>query len=361
MQRMTNRHGAWHRACVLPAVMLFCVSVDTPAAVEQQHNSEKKTEQEGKANVVRDDSMMGISHRFISHTLERTVRTIDKFFANEDVYDETTKSYARLRMNTAYNSDHKVIFDAGLNVKLDLPETEDRFNFLLESESDQQSNTEEGKPVQNTASQALEGDDYFAGLRRYIRNRTNWNLSADAGIRLRNPIDPFVRVRYRRRYDWKPWHIAFRQSIFYFRTTKIGSETKLEFNRYIYNSLLMRMSSKARWTQVVDKFSLSQRFSLYHTISDRSVWAYEGGVFGRTHVWQATLFEARIRYRHRIKGRWLFLDTGPQVLWGKGVGYRPIRFFWFGFEAVFGDKYLQTADRGDKLFGRKRSQTAAAR
>src|SRR3569623_1923396 len=54
------------------------------------------------------------THVVVSHGLERMARRIDSFFAADQAFEESTRSYARLRFDTILDQDMQISFDGWL-------------------------------------------------------------------------------------------------------------------------------------------------------------------------------------------------------------------------------------------------------
>ena len=70
----------------------------------------------------------------ISTGLEWLSKRIDVFFANENIYNESTGSYARLSATTIFRDGGKKSFLGDLNVRVELPHTQKKLNLIIETD-----------------------------------------------------------------------------------------------------------------------------------------------------------------------------------------------------------------------------------
>src|SRR3569833_2936047 len=61
------------------------------------------------------------THIAVSHSLESMARNIDAFFAADQTFEESTRSYARVRIDTKLDNDLQIGFNGDVRGKIDLP------------------------------------------------------------------------------------------------------------------------------------------------------------------------------------------------------------------------------------------------
>src|SRR3569623_1360193 len=75
------------------------------------------------------------THVVVSHGLDRMPRRIDSFFAADQAFEESTRSYARLRFDTILDQDMQISFDGDVRVRIDLPRTARKLKLLIECDT----------------------------------------------------------------------------------------------------------------------------------------------------------------------------------------------------------------------------------
>jgi len=281
-------------------------------------------------------------HTPVSQSVGNISRRIDSYFGN-DTPSEISETYVRLRVEHSYLEGGEWGWSPNLNVRLDLPGTKNRFKLLLESEADDQTTIDRVRgPTEIPSSQPAE-TDLFAGVRQITDLRKDWKVQSDTGIKLRWPLDPFARVRFRRDHPLGPWTMQFRETFFWFAQQSAGADTRLDFYRPITTKLSGRLGSHATWYDDGDYWKLSESAAIYHLHNDNHAWAYEAAVSGKTQpIGQVDAYVLRIRYRHRLYQRWLFGEIAPEIAWLNDRDYIARTAIFLRIEALFGEEYADT-------------------
>src|SRR3569832_1003162 len=106
------------------------------------------------------------THIAVSHSLERMARNIAAFFADDQTFDERTRSYARVRIDTTRTVVHDRLDDTPIDV--------------------------------------VRRQDYLRSIER-VNDGNKWDVRPAAGIKLRWVPDPFLRLRATRYHDLSGW------------------------------------------------------------------------------------------------------------------------------------------------------------
>src|SRR3569623_1578171 len=123
------------------------------------------------------------THVVVSHGLERMVRRIDSFFAADQAFEESTRSYARLRFDTILDQDMQISFDGDVRVRIDLPRTERKLKLLIESDTRDTTDPTQNQNAQ-TPVDAVKRPDYLISVEQ-VQELNAWDVRPAAGIKLR--------------------------------------------------------------------------------------------------------------------------------------------------------------------------------
>ncbi|MDX9875891.1 MAG: hypothetical protein RBS88_13355 [Spongiibacteraceae bacterium] len=143
-------------------------------------------------------------HRDVTQWVDNTARSIDSFFGTEDAWRIDNESYLRLRGELRWDQleswrdselDHKF--------RLDLPTAKERLRLVFESDPDREDRgVETTLPRRSDASRQGSGSLFGLGaLSRERDSRAGWVNRVQGGVRLRFPIDPYVRFSTKRTFD----------------------------------------------------------------------------------------------------------------------------------------------------------------
>lgn len=256
---------------------------------------------------------------------------LDNFFANDLVYDEKQKSHIKLNLLQISEEGYEPRYEANLQGKLTLPDTEDRLKILLESDPE-----EDAEPV-STVTQAVESTEQSLGL-RYIQYTSDWLLAhTDVGIRYRSGFDTFARFRLRGLYTVDDWQFRLAETLFWRDSTGPGETTQLDIERRLGRNYLLRSTSQATWMDETRQFDMGQDFYLIHDINKYRGVIYRAGLTAisepNSHI---TAYILSIRLRQQIHSNWLFFEINPQILYPKEEDYHDRHSLTFKLEMVFG-------------------------
>lgn len=284
--------------------------------------------------------MIEEAHAAVSQQVESTSESLDEFFGGERVYYESTGSYARLRSGVEIDQNGGLGFSGDLRVKLSLPETENRLKFLLESNPEQPID-ETTDQVENNPLTVAQQSTYAAALQTKLRHDEKWDISTDAGIKLRWPPDPFVRLRARRSFVLERWVARATQSLFWFNSQGTGTRTRLDFERPYGRDYFFRSTSEAVWHNDGDNFDLRQTLSLYQDLSPRRRAIYQLSALGESRpVLHSTSYLLDVRLRQQVHKDWLFLELNPRVEFARENGFQPAYTLILLADVIFGEAYL---------------------
>ena len=303
----------------------------TSPQTNQQHAIEK-TEDSGFF------SFLDEPHEGLSTGIESLSAGMDQFFTNEKFYRETTSSYVRVRADMVLREPSDISTIGDIRIRLDLPLTRKKLKLIIESDPQETDSTD------NIATQTVkkeEDKDYFIGLEKKEKVKGQWKIRPSIGVRARQPLDFYVRLRFLRDYDLSHWKLRFNETLYWFDSIGYGADTFIDLDRKINDDLFFRASSNANWSDQNDYFFLGQFFSLFHTLSERRATSYYVGVTGQSQPEiHATDYYIGFRYRQKIHKNWLFLEVNPQIQYPKNEDFTPKHTLLLRLEAFFGSQYL---------------------
>jgi hypothetical protein len=166
-------------------------------------------------------------------------------------------------------------------------------------------------------------------------------ISSDAGIKLRTPLEPFARARLRRTWPLGDWQLRFKESLFWFDSRGGGQTTEIDLDRWLSERFALRASGRYHWMNEDDELLLDHGVSLYQILDSRNSLAYEAGVEASNRpVLRSEQYRLGVRFRRRVHEDWLFLSLVPDVIWRREEGFRPEPGLLIEFEMLFGERYL---------------------
>ena len=279
------------------------------------------------------------THVVVSHGLERMARRIDSFFAADQAFEESTRSYARLRFDTILDQHMQISFDGDVRVRIDLPRTERKLKLLIESDT-----RDTTDPTQNQIDQppvdAVKRPDYLISVEQ-VQELNAWDVRPAAGIKLRWIPDPFVRIRATRYHDLDGWLMRTAGNLFWFVSDGAGATSTLDFDHAMGETALFRSGTTLRWAETDQFLTAEQLMSIYQRIDPRRYVVYQvGAVATRDPDWAMQQYFVAVHFRKNVYKNWLFMEVIPQINYTVDRDFRADPTLTFRIEGVFGQEYL---------------------
>ena len=252
--------------------------------------------------------------KLVSNKLEQYVQGVDNFFTDDTVAYKRSGSYLRVRVESLWTEGEGNEFDAGLSLKLRLPKTQKKLKLVISSEVDEQKTTQE-RETGAIQEQTEEERGLYTGLERELGKPDKWRFKPSIGVKIRSPLDWYIRLRAYRDVTFEKWLMSFYQSFYWFDSTGSGSDTSLRWDRRLDERFLFRSDSFVRYTDITNYFDTSQSFSIVHTLSKRRAVTYKVAAFGISddETTYATSYLTTVQYRQNIYKDYLFMDVQPTI------------------------------------------------
>jgi len=274
------------------------------------------------------------THQHISHGLESTVRLVDNFFARDNVFEESTGSYARIPLDAIWQENDGYRYKASIKARIDLPKSKKKLKLLFESDVTE----EQALRLSSTPGEAVSDNDFFLSIERELNKSGKWSVRPALGIKFRWPPDPFARLRAIRYFSFSSWLLRLSSTGVYFAINGFETRGSFEISKALTRNLLFRSFSDVRWREKKDLTDASQVFSIYQHLTAKENIAYQTGVFADNKPdWDITDYRTWIRFRRLIHQNWLFIEIRPEVRFPNEGGYDPTYLVQFRVEAVFGE------------------------
>ncbi len=284
------------------------------------HGAEQSTGQEQQpsffdpVNAPRDY----LSEKFVSFA-----SGIDRFFGDDRDFQETNKSVLQMSLSAVFEPGGQRKFALQGRAKLSLPVAQRRLHLLLETDPEKNiTGNATGEATQAPPVRLDEGN-YAAAVRYQKAEEGVWSFGTDAGVKLRSPLQPFVRARGSYAAPLGEWRLKVVQSVFWFNTIGAGESTQLDFERIVGTAALFRASSNATWLYDKQSFDLRQDLTVYHVLNERTALLHQASVIGVSQPQsQVTGYVLLTNYRYRLHRDWLFFELNPQLHFPKAQNYR---------------------------------------
>ncbi|EAT11969.1 hypothetical protein HF888_11325 [Bermanella marisrubri] len=253
------------------------------------------------------------------------------FFDDEVIADQSSGSNGRLyfisRREEADNPDYQV----GVNLRLTLPHSRDRFKLLIETDENQDDQ------IENDILNTTDNVTYSTALRVDLEPRDNWRTSFDNGVRWSGEPVYFSRVRVRRVDYHNYWRTRLYQQIGW-RTdegwgafTSVSGLMPLGFHRYLNISL------SGDYLLDNDYVDLEASSAIFDELSERAAMLYQFKILGNTLEYgkvSDVIFS--VSYRRKIYDDFIFAEIIPELAWPRDRDYEFTPAITFQLDFIFG-------------------------
>ena len=280
------------------------------------------------------------AHRGLSEGLLGTAEWLDSFFVDERVIDEENRTRLMVGFASTFRTNGDVEFDSDLDLRLRLPDTEDRLRVLLLGNPDQ--DDEPGENGTGTRATQLDGPSdsgLSAALQYFFRSSDRRSVSVTSGLRI-SRFEPqvFIGPRYRETVELDSWTFRFTQSLRWFSDDGWESRTSLDFERPLWDDLFFRITPDGTWSEDEEGYFYGLNLSLFQPLSVRRAVEYQWNNDFETrpdnHLEVTAL---RVRYRQRLWRDWLIAEVAPELRFPHDEDYEPVPGIRLGIDVIFGD------------------------
>lgn len=267
-------------------------------------------------------------HADLTEWVESSSRSIDGFFGSTDALTVENDSYLRLNYETEWFEGRSNRHDLGVRFRLDLPTTEKRFRLVIENEPEETRGALAGQEtsLNKITDKSLQG--LLIGIKQlsHYDKRQRWNTELGAGIKLRLPPDPYLRVITQRQWVLinSPWLLHSNNRLSWFNHDGYSARTRWELGRPVGDERYFRLLSNLQWRETEDTLEYSQTIELNHRLSQRSIIRYSGVVLGESASNPAIEDSyLELRYRRNLHQGFIFLDIAPSLHFPREDGRKP--------------------------------------
>lgn len=260
---------------------------------------------------------------YLSGKFTRFASYLDSYFGGNQHFQERNPSVLRVDLSRATGYGGTAQYDLSASLNLRLPISEGRLHLLVETDPERNLEDEpvRSSTVMNTKPATRKS---IALAARYALEELNgWRFHTDAGIKFPIPVQPFVRSKLGYSTPLDDWRLTLGQSVYWFSQTGVGETSQIDMERQVSPSIMFRATSLAIWLKDNPNFDMSQSFTFYHTVSDRTSLIYQASVFGISEPsTQMTDMVFLVNYRYRMHQKWLYFEITPQLHFPKPNEYK---------------------------------------
>ncbi|MDQ1304049.1 MAG: hypothetical protein QG595_2032 [Pseudomonadota bacterium] len=268
----------------------------------------------------------------------------DGLFGNPRYDQDSNDTFGRIGLYETLDRRDNLDTRLKFRARLALPAFENRARITLGRGDEQQlvedrpANSENPQPA---AFRSDTDDAWLLGLGYGRQDQLERGFDFGIGVRLRFPVDPYVRASYRHNFIFNDRNmLRFRETPFWRDSRGFGATTQLAFDHLVGPRLLLRWNNVGTIAEDTDGLDWGTGVTAFHSLGSRRAISYTALMRGETDA-DVSLqnYGAEVRYRQQVFRRWLFIELLTSLTWPRetleekreinpGIGV--------GFEMFFG-------------------------
>ena len=294
------------------------------------------------------ENLLDRPHGFLSRSVEAYSRKLDNFFSDPNRAYDSTGSTLQIRSHVTFFEGGVRESKADVHANISLPNTEDRLKLVVQRGVEAATQTAAERDIKNATGSAQvaapgapQDNNYYLGLKALAAELFGVALSEEAGAKFGRPIDPYVRLRAFRDFNFSQWQIRASETPLWKHSEGYSAASEVNFTRPLDELWQLRFTSKATWRSTTSYFDLAQIGALYYTPDPRTATTFELGAFAPSdRSLKLAVYSVTLRVRRQIYRDWLYLEVTPQILYQEANGFSATRSLMLNLETLFGDRYL---------------------
>lgn len=296
------------------------------------------------------DEWIDRAHTGLHALVWRSAMYIDGLFGSE-LHEQAYQQLTRGSITPALLWDEFHGFDEKFRfrVKLPLPHLGERYNAFVgrfsRDEFVTERELESGAIQRQHVGGEVEDDETLLGI-QYREPEEGGRFDASAGLRITQPIDPFVKVGYRyQRGTPEKLRLRLREAVFWEDSEQFGLTSRIDLEHLVDEVWLMRWTASGTFTERSEGVRGYAALTAYRGLPDRravGAQVFTSGSFDA--AVPVGEYGVRMAWRQSVVRDWLVLEVRPSVTWPKDQPGEPRKPSWgvgVAFEMLFGTDEFQ--------------------
>lgn len=301
----------------LLALLFLTMSISQPSLAQQNTKNIKKSKHRKKSirkkkyKVKKRSSTLDYidyTQGLISSSWIGFNHDFDMFFSGQRYKKTKNKSKIRLSYSISKSESGALTKEFDFGIRVHLPKISKKLSIVIEKQRDE--------ILEAQTSQANKGVNnpdkgYTAGVKFLLKRTPFFTTSLDTGVKLKLPLDPFMKLKFFKLGEFKLLNTYFGQKfIFYRQEAFLRSITELNFSKRVNNTFSITQGNALTWTDETDDFTIRNFISLGQKINDKSGISYSVGASALLEpTYYYTGYDASINYRRKLYKDWLSGQT----------------------------------------------------
>lgn len=261
----------------------------------------------------------------IAGWVDNTARSIDRFFGTDDAWRVDNESYLRVIDDTRWGDGDGISHEFRPRLRLDLPTASKRLRLLVESDAaEERTAAEEAIPGLQTSEDKRRTTVFGVGT-NFEGWFPEWKKQLQSGVRVRLPLDPYVRFIARRDVPLGgKWELNSYNRLAWFNSDGYSAKSALTVGEPIAANWRLYYSTNLAWREERDYLEFAQSANLAHVLSSHSAITYTTGLTGRSFSQpDIEKYFLAANYRHNIARQLIYFDVIPELGFADEDDFKP--------------------------------------
>lgn len=265
------------------------------------------------------DAWLDRMHRAVYRSVCGSAFWFDSFFGGEETYLERDATFGRIGLTPHWSEQDGFELDGRFRAKIRLPRLEKRLSAFLGRYEEDEFATDRN-PAFTNLPQVFEqttDQEWLVGLGYNPFRGERRRFDIDAGVKVDFPLDPFVRLRYRRfRFISDTSLVRFRQTLFWRGERGVGTTSHVDLERVLTRRFHVRWRNLGTIAEGFQGVDWESRVTLYHYLGSTRALAYDSFIKGETDA-PVTVesYGFDVIYRQSAFRDWFFLELRAGLAW----------------------------------------------
>lgn len=266
------------------------------------------------------DTLLDHTHKFVVKSMYGPVTWFDNFFSDERTLEEGPVTSSLIwRKELRWEKGKHYSLRTFLHANIRLPKASKKLKLIIRGDEEEKEADDllSGELIEPGFIKGKDRERLNMGLRYNLIYTLASKLHFGSGIKLKRPLEPYVRARYR--------HITLITAAAQVRFTGTAlwrnlkgwrKTAQFDFEKLFSKSMLIRWSNSITFEDPTIDYSWGTSLGFQHQMSKKYALSYNAAMSGITHTATEIMgYSVGIRFRSNFYRDWLFYEIAPETSW----------------------------------------------
>lgn len=288
------------------------------------------------------EESINLANKFIAERWRLLNETIDSYFSNQSYSNLTKENHSRLFLTASfYKKEGKKIENAfDFQLRVDFPKTAKKLKVVIEKEQNDVSNLINPLSSKKNSISANSTNTtkrkYTAGIGILFKDTPYYKGSAHFGLRLDVPLNPYLKLNFKRDFVLNTMTMTFAQQFNIYRQKGFQEITQILLTRKWNKKLETNFVNTLAWTDETDAFDMRNNFIISYSIEEEKLLTFSLGANAKlSPMLYYNSYDFSAGYRRLIFGKWLYGSIVVGAEYFKSSHFQQEKFAQFTLDLFF--------------------------